>query len=134
METLEGAAKDHCMPEFLPAPPWTGRGQEQAARFVPQSMLEANTCESWDGCWRWRGQVAKKQWHRDLQGNHHPQGSPKPLMVQDLGEDGGAVRFTAMHSATASARAYVLGAATKGLSLLSKIHTATWATSRIQSF
>jgi len=50
METLEGAAKDHCMPEFLPAPPWTGRGQEQAARFVPQSMLEANTCESCETC------------------------------------------------------------------------------------
>jgi hypothetical protein len=58
---------------------------------------------TWVGCWRWRGQVAKKQWHRDLQGNHHPQGSPEPLMVQDLGEDG-AVRFTAMHSTAASQR------------------------------
>lgn len=31
------------------------RGQEQAARFIPQSMLEANTWESWVGCQRWRG-------------------------------------------------------------------------------
>ena len=29
---------------------------------------------TWVGYWRWRCQVAKKQWYRDLQGNHHPQG------------------------------------------------------------